>query len=223
MQNRKIFLLPSNPKPTQTPTITCTENFSNFFMPFLTHFSTPITGNSSVGSMSIRAQGSILCPSSSSQIQSIQSPKPPCVLTVPTYFSFKIFSTKRGWLKSNSSFSSHCILPASTNLRRRNCVIKTEHKVVSDVEEDNVKSKAKRKNLAVFVSGGGSNFRSIFYATLNGSVHGDIVVLVTNKYGTLIILPCDFSFFWLLMGIVKRTTLLKFLLLFLSVWINLFT
>ncbi|CAA3023943.1 phosphoribosylglycinamide formyltransferase, chloroplastic [Olea europaea subsp. europaea] len=151
-------------------------------MPFLTHFSTPITGNSSVGSMSIRAQGSILCPSSSSQIQSIQSPKPPCVLTVPTYFSFKIFSTKRGWLKSNSSFSSHCILPASTNLRRRNCVIKTEHKVVSDVEEDNVKSKAKRKNLAVFVSGGGSNFRSIFYATLNGSVHGDIVVLVTNKY-----------------------------------------
>ncbi|XP_043689331.1 phosphoribosylglycinamide formyltransferase, chloroplastic-like [Telopea speciosissima] len=39
----------------------------------------------------------------------------------------------------------------------------------------------RRKKLAVFVSGGGSNFRSIYEAILQGSVHGDIVVLVTNK------------------------------------------
>ncbi|CAL0323378.1 unnamed protein product [Lupinus luteus] len=39
----------------------------------------------------------------------------------------------------------------------------------------------RRKKLAVFVSGGGSNFRSIHEASLKGSIHGDIVVLVTNK------------------------------------------
>uniref|UniRef100_A0A7N0UGU3 Phosphoribosylglycinamide formyltransferase, chloroplastic n=1 Tax=Kalanchoe fedtschenkoi TaxID=63787 RepID=A0A7N0UGU3_KALFE len=38
-----------------------------------------------------------------------------------------------------------------------------------------------KKRLAVFVSGGGSNFRSIYEATLDGSVNGDVVVLVTNK------------------------------------------
>lgn len=41
----------------------------------------------------------------------------------------------------------------------------------------------RRKRLAVFVSGGGSNFRSIYEATVNGSIHGDVVVLVTNKPG----------------------------------------
>ncbi|XP_030939118.1 phosphoribosylglycinamide formyltransferase, chloroplastic-like isoform X1 [Quercus lobata] len=41
----------------------------------------------------------------------------------------------------------------------------------------------RRKKLAVFVSGGGSNFRSIHKASLGGSVHGDIVVLVTNNRG----------------------------------------
>ena len=44
-------------------------------------------------------------------------------------------------------------------------------------------SKPRRKNLAVFVSGGGSNFKSIHLATLNGAVLGDVVVLVTNKRG----------------------------------------
>ncbi|CAL0322846.1 unnamed protein product [Lupinus luteus] len=39
----------------------------------------------------------------------------------------------------------------------------------------------RRKKLAVFVSGGGSNFRSIHEASLKGSIHGDIIVLVTNK------------------------------------------
>lgn len=41
----------------------------------------------------------------------------------------------------------------------------------------------RRKRLAVFVSGGGSNFRSIHEATLCGSVYGDVVVLVTDKPG----------------------------------------
>ncbi|KAJ8538058.1 hypothetical protein K7X08_014598 [Anisodus acutangulus] len=40
----------------------------------------------------------------------------------------------------------------------------------------------KKKKLAVFVTGGGSNFRSIFEATLQGIVHGEVAALVTNKH-----------------------------------------
>ncbi|PKA48740.1 Phosphoribosylglycinamide formyltransferase, chloroplastic [Apostasia shenzhenica] len=41
----------------------------------------------------------------------------------------------------------------------------------------------RRKKLAVFVSGGGSNFRSIHDSSVNGLIHGDVVVLVTDKPG----------------------------------------
>ncbi|KAL8223741.1 hypothetical protein R6Q57_019216 [Mikania cordata] len=41
---------------------------------------------------------------------------------------------------------------------------------------------ARTKNLAVFVSGGGSNFRALRQATLKGDVNGSFVVLVTNKH-----------------------------------------
>lgn len=44
-----------------------------------------------------------------------------------------------------------------------------------------------RKNLAVFVSGGGSNFRSIYEAILDGKINGDIVVLVASKPGMFLI------------------------------------
>ncbi|KAL5222787.1 hypothetical protein ABZP36_027500 [Zizania latifolia] len=40
-----------------------------------------------------------------------------------------------------------------------------------------------RKRLAVFVSGGGSNFRAIHEAALSGVVIGDVVALVTDKPG----------------------------------------
>ncbi|CAL5016961.1 unnamed protein product [Urochloa decumbens] len=41
----------------------------------------------------------------------------------------------------------------------------------------------RRKRLAVFVSGGGSNYRAIHEAALGGTVHGDVVALVTDKPG----------------------------------------
>ncbi|XP_058070796.1 phosphoribosylglycinamide formyltransferase, chloroplastic [Magnolia sinica] len=41
----------------------------------------------------------------------------------------------------------------------------------------------RRKNLAVFVSGGGSNFRSIHEAAVRRAIHGHIAVLVTDKPG----------------------------------------
>ncbi|KAF0896008.1 hypothetical protein E2562_018142, partial [Oryza meyeriana var. granulata] len=40
-----------------------------------------------------------------------------------------------------------------------------------------------RKRLAVFVSGGGSNFRAIHEAALGGEVNADVVALVTDKPG----------------------------------------
>jgi hypothetical protein len=42
---------------------------------------------------------------------------------------------------------------------------------------------SRRKKLAIFVSGGGSNFRSIHEASIQGVVHGDVAVLVTDKPG----------------------------------------
>lgn len=51
--------------------------------------------------------------------------------------------------------------------------------------DGDIRSGVRRKKLAVFVSGGGSNFRSIHEAFLHESIHGDIVVLVTNKSGTV--------------------------------------
>ncbi|KAK6917814.1 Formyl transferase, N-terminal [Dillenia turbinata] len=66
-------------------------------------------------------------------------------------------------------------------VRRLEC--KNSAVEVGDLAENKevLGSQVKRKKLAVFVSGGGSNFRSIHEASVNGSVFGDVVVLVTNK------------------------------------------
>ncbi|RZS02297.1 hypothetical protein BHM03_00032324 [Ensete ventricosum] len=56
----------------------------------------------------------------------------------------------------------------------------TESCVTND---DTSKKSTRRKRLAVFVSGGGSNFKAIHEATKRGLVHGDITVMVTDKPG----------------------------------------
>lgn len=53
-------------------------------------------------------------------------------------------------------------------------------------EQKDSRSGTRRKKLAVFVSGGGSNFRSIHEACIRDSVNGDVAVLVTNKRGMLL-------------------------------------
>jgi len=53
----------------------------------------------------------------------------------------------------------------------------------AEPEEEHEVRAVRRKKLAVFVSGGGSNFRSIHEASKRGSLHGDVTVLVTNKSG----------------------------------------
>ncbi|CAN8303787.1 unnamed protein product [Cochlearia groenlandica] len=48
-------------------------------------------------------------------------------------------------------------------------------------ELDSSRDRTIRKKLAVFVSGGGSNFKKIHEGCLSGLVKGDVVLLVTNK------------------------------------------
>ncbi|VVA93199.1 unnamed protein product [Arabis nemorensis] len=50
-----------------------------------------------------------------------------------------------------------------------------------EVEVDGSKDEPSRKKLAVFVSGGGSNFMKIHEGCIGGLVKGDVVLLVTNK------------------------------------------
>lgn len=64
-------------------------------------------------------------------------------------------------------------------LQCRNSLLEAD----SSVKEENGPGSSVRKKLAVFVSGGGSNFRSIHNASVNGLIHGDVVVLVTDKPG----------------------------------------
>ncbi|CAA0837203.1 Phosphoribosylglycinamide formyltransferase-chloroplastic [Striga hermonthica] len=85
-------------------------------------------------------------------------------------------------LKINCPFSSR---PSRAQIKSKcsNGSQVIECKGVFSKEESDTKpnEELRRKKMAVFVSGGGSNFRSIHRAALDGSVHGDIVVLVTNK------------------------------------------
>lgn len=70
----------------------------------------------------------------------------------------------------------------------RNSVQNSQSNVVAYTGNDLI-ANIRKKNLAVFVSGGGSNFRSLHEAAVSGSVHGDIVVLVTNKPGIISFYP----------------------------------
>ncbi|XP_023770072.1 phosphoribosylglycinamide formyltransferase, chloroplastic [Lactuca sativa] len=91
-------------------------------------------------------------------------------------------------LKSQSrvSLKSHDFhdFPPLVASRRRvlKCRSSNEQLETSFDESESLKNGVRRKNLAVFVSGGGSNFRAVHQAILSGDVHGRFVVLVTNKH-----------------------------------------
>lgn len=114
-----------------------------------------------------------------SAIPLIRSSKTHSVTPISAPFSSKIRYPSWVSFKIHHSFYSHAL--SKRNLQFINNVVRLESKGSLDVEEDNPVSEIKKKNLAVFVSGGGSNFRSIYEAGLSGSVHGDIAVLVTDK------------------------------------------
>lgn len=94
-------------------------------------------------------------------------------------------------LKLPSPSSSSCSflrIKHSTSLSvwfKKNVVHRKNSQIVvsANLEGEVSKTLIRKKKLAVFVSGGGSNFRSIHEAALEGSIHGEIVVVVTNKSG----------------------------------------
>ncbi|XP_073026537.1 LOW QUALITY PROTEIN: phosphoribosylglycinamide formyltransferase, chloroplastic-like [Primulina eburnea] len=114
-----------------------------------------------------------------SAIPFIRSSKTHSVASISTPFLSKICYPSWISFKVHRSFQSQAL--SKRNLQFINNVVRLESKGSIDVGEDNPVSEIKKKNLAVFVSGGGSNFRSIHEAGLSGSVHGDIAVLVTDK------------------------------------------
>lgn len=71
---------------------------------------------------------------------------------------------------------------ANKGLRIRGTLQNVQSDVTTGTGDD-LKGKVSRKKFAVFVSGGGSNFKSLHEAIANGSIYGDITVLVTNKPG----------------------------------------
>ncbi|XP_061372525.1 phosphoribosylglycinamide formyltransferase, chloroplastic [Gastrolobium bilobum] len=131
---------------------------------------------------------SSFCPKSSS-VSSIPIAKQPFSLkfpTLPSSSSSLCPSIQFQNLEVPPSGAFHAICTVhrgvcSSSRRRIWCSrsnISTEPK-----EGHGVKAQVmvRRKKLAVFVSGGGSNFRSIHEASKRGSLHGDVLVLVTNK------------------------------------------
>ncbi|KAJ3677603.1 hypothetical protein LUZ60_003327 [Juncus effusus] len=62
---------------------------------------------------------------------------------------------------------------------------KINRKIISckSSSRENPETNVKRKKLSVFVSGGGSNFKSIHEASIQGLIHGDVTLLVTDKPG----------------------------------------
>lgn len=69
----------------------------------------------------------------------------------------------------------------------------------SDEAQSPVQASRKRQKLAVFVSGGGSNFRAIHAATQSGDIAADVVVsfpsdsLLVQPIIKHLILPCSFQ------------------------------
>lgn len=109
--------------------------------------------------------------SSNTPIPSLLNPKKSLSLSIVQSHKWVSFRTKNLLAPQTVWYSR--------GLECKICVEKVKHVV----HEKDAKAGIKKKNLAVFVSGGGSNFRSINDACVGGCIHGDVVVLVTNKLG----------------------------------------
>lgn len=116
-------------------------------------------------------------------IPSIQNTKKPIFAPVPSPPTCS-FVQSRNWV-CHRAF----IFISQRARRRKRIECRNNAAELVDVTSgEDLTSGVRRKKLAVFVSGGGSNFRSIHEASLRGSIHGDIVVLVTNKPGIVLFL-----------------------------------
>ncbi|KAK3218893.1 hypothetical protein Dsin_012863, partial [Dipteronia sinensis] len=137
-----------------------------------------VTRYHQVSAFSMEANSLLSRSCSDTQIPSIQN-KP------RIFFSLSVCQSRK-WvpIKTQNVFAS---ISVRSSFRRLECVNSVEKVkddvVVADADEKDSKDGIVKKKLAVFVSGGGSNFRSIHEGCVGGSVHGDVSVLVTNKHG----------------------------------------
>ncbi|KAH7424659.1 hypothetical protein KP509_11G018400 [Ceratopteris richardii] len=99
----------------------------------------------------------------------------------PTSLSF---ITNRRSLGSQAILSSSLRYGVSRPLRRADKLLCSEGVRVYASVDENVENKDtgfQRKKLAVFVSGGGSNFRALHEACLQNRIFGDCVLVVSDK------------------------------------------
>ncbi|KDP39217.1 hypothetical protein JCGZ_00974 [Jatropha curcas] len=132
--------------------------------------------------MESKALLSGLC--SNSTFPAIQNNKKPLSLT----FYYSSYSYSSGQSQNYVSFNTHqSISPPrvkSLSFKRLECANSSEKLGSTGFHNEGyLNSGIKRKKLAVFVSGGGSNFKSVHEACIQGSVHGDVVAVVTNRKG----------------------------------------
>ncbi|KAI9160063.1 hypothetical protein LWI28_004767 [Acer negundo] len=131
-----------------------------------------------VSAFSMEANSLLSGSCSNTQIPSIQN-------NPINFFSLSVYQSRK-WvpIKTQNFFASISVRSSFRRLESVNSVEKVnDDVVVADADEKDNKAGIIKKKLAVFVSGGGSNFRSIHEGCVGGSVHGDVSVLVTNKHG----------------------------------------
>ncbi|KAF5778371.1 putative phosphoribosylglycinamide formyltransferase 1 [Helianthus annuus] len=116
-------------------------------------------------------------PSSTSSFTFIQTHKNPQSFSLRTcgYLPFSSQFKTQSWVCLKAQ-EFHNLTPLNV-LKKRGLKCVSSGEGLADEGEG-----IRRKNLAVFVSGGGSNFRAVHQATVSGDVHGSFVVLVTNKH-----------------------------------------
>lgn len=123
-----------------------------------------------------------------SRLFRLSSPSPaknPKISLFQTHHSSYIPSNTQSpkWVLLKTQFSSVSLASSPKKGSSTSCIKAVEAGTLSTPRNDS-NATIRKKNLAVFVSGGGSNFRSIQEAAAQGTVHGEVVVLVTNKPGT---------------------------------------
>ncbi|KAI3815107.1 hypothetical protein L1987_14763 [Smallanthus sonchifolius] len=114
--------------------------------------------------------------SSNPSFSSIQTHKNTTSLPFRTSTSLRFSPQLKG-------YDFHGLPPLVISRKRGLKCVSSDGRLATSVDEGGSLEKGvRRKNLAVFVSGGGSNFRAVHQATVRGDVHGRFVVLVTNKH-----------------------------------------
>ncbi|XP_071731867.1 phosphoribosylglycinamide formyltransferase, chloroplastic-like [Rutidosis leptorrhynchoides] len=111
---------------------------------------------------------------SNSLFSSVQNPQNQTFLRFPTSGAVQFSSNSKNWVSLNPQKFDY-LQPFVVSQNRVSACVNND-------EKESLNNGVRKKNLAVFVSGGGSNFRAVHLAILNGDVNGQFVVLVTNKH-----------------------------------------